>query len=802
MQWAIVGLAILVEVAPGQQWPATTSRSPAGSVAIQQALLDLTCDNVAALVASHPDDRYLLPAVWLRYIYGHRIEVLLATRGGGGQNSTGPETGDSLERIRTLEAEAGCAPFSGRTWYLNRPDGGFRRSAEETFAEWGRESARAALHSVLDEIQPDLVLTTHHREEPHGHDLALVDLLVQVVMPTDRGSSAHTSSHTLEPTPSAFFLGACSSHTANTTRVNVDRIEPVRGATLRRLAHDILCEAHRSPGSPAPIEAVFEPELSLEPQFPSPSGGASSPLPRLPSVFDEDIWPGSHESRERLHTAMHVTIPTAVRRRETPFAEIGQCLAELRTLAATRRGAEGHPDPVGRRLARRIEALERLMLLLAGVQVEVQTAPGVVAIAGEEFVAAVRVLLREPTEVAVRAEGLAGVGVDLDMPEPAPSLHGRSLSGQMAIRMPGNDPSQDPMGERFRAPRFVPPVQVLFHIRVHGVDVPTPVTVLVEQRNPLELTVVPRMLLLPSGRDNLQFSVGVVRHSQFPVESEVEVRAPAGYVIDRDRHPLSLSKRRSELFAFAMSAPLDRRAGVDVVRVRVGEARVALPVHKVEVRTTPGLEVALLRNRDDTLPNVLGVGGLGVDWSELSDTDLAVADLARFDSIVVDVRALRDRPDARRSFRRLLEFATRKGKRLVVFYHKDVEFDPPGEGFVGAPFEPFEIGRRRVTRPDAPVQMLLPDHPLLQTPNVILPGDWDGWEQERALYLPQTYGPQFEEVLAMQDPGEPLERGALLYAKCGDGEYVYCALALWRQLKKLHPGAVRLLANLLTPARQ
>ena len=34
----------------------------------------------------------------------------------------------------------------------------------------------------------------------------------------------------------------------------------------------------------------------------------------------------------------------------------------------------------------------------------------------------------------------------------------------------------------------------------------------------------------------------------------------------------------------------------------------------------------------------------------------------------------------------------------------------------------------------------------------------------------------------------------------GEGEYVYCALALWRQLKKLHPGAVRLLANLLTPA--
>ena len=34
----------------------------------------------------------------------------------------------------------------------------------------------------------------------------------------------------------------------------------------------------------------------------------------------------------------------------------------------------------------------------------------------------------------------------------------------------------------------------------------------------------------------------------------------------------------------------------------------------------------------------------------------------------------------------------------------------------------------------------------------------------------------------------------------GKGEFIYCALALWRQLKKLHPGAVRMLVHLLTPS--
>jgi hypothetical protein len=98
------------------------------------------------------------------------------------------------------------------------------------------------------------------------------------------------------------------------------------------------------------------------------------------------------------------------------------------------------------------------------------------------------------------------------------------------------------------------------------------------------------------------------------------------------------------------------------------------------------------------------------------------------------------------------------------------------------------------------VRVLMPAHVLMNHPNVIEPSDWDGWEQERALYLPSAWAAPYEELLAMHDPQQPEERGALLYARTGEGEYVYCALSLWRQLKKLHPGAVRLMANLLTPA--
>ena len=93
---------------------------------------------------------------------------------------------------------------------------------------------------------------------------------------------------------------------------------------------------------------------------------------------------------------------------------------------------------------------------------------------------------------------------------------------------------------------------------------------------------------------------------------------------------------------------------------------------------------------------------------------------------------------------------------------------------------------------------MLPDHIVFTHPNTVHNKDWDGWIQERGLYFPETYDTAFEELLALSDPGFPEERGALLYARYGKGEYIYCALSLYRQLKECHPGACRLFANLVS----
>jgi LmbE family N-acetylglucosaminyl deacetylase len=795
-------LAVLATtvVAVGQKWHETVGRSPAGTVELQQTLKDIGTDAKVLLVASHPDDRYVLPAAWLRYRYGLRVAVLLATRGGGGQNPSGPETGDALERIRTLETEAGCSRFGGEVWYLDRPDAGYRRSADETFAEWGRESTLRDLARLVRTIRPDCLLTTHSAEESHGHDLALVELLPAAVeLAADPAFVSDRPAYRV----GALWLGAGSTNTVSTMRVDTEALEPVRGASFRRLAYNVLREAHTSPGPPAAIDTVFEPELRLEPRWPSRD---SRHLPAglgLRSVFDADVWPGTAQRAAELEVLLAEELPRRVACGEAPIDLARHVLLELRALAASL-PADATMVELRDRLQRRTEALENLMLLLAGVQLELDVPPGAAVVAGEDFAVTVQVHALAGSAIELRVAGLGGVVADLDAigEDGAGRTYGNGMRAQLTVRVPLAEATEaDPMVRRFHGNRFEPPVRVRFFVATDGLEVPLDMTVPVEERAPITLSVVPPMLLLPATRRDLQFSVAVTRPSRFPVTGQLEVRAPAGYAIGDERRDVVLREVTGDLFGFAVTAARERKPGVDVFRIRLGGTRIALPVHKVDVQIEPGLRIGLLRSRDDTLPGILGAGGLGLDWSDLSDTDIAVADLRSFDTIVVDVRALRDRPDARRGFRRLLEFAAGKGRRLLVFHQKDTEFHPVGEGFLGAPFQPFQVGRSRVTRADAPVTILRPGHSLLNRPNRIVPGDWDGWEQERALYLPASHAGAYEEIIEIHDPGQPPERGALLYARTGGGEYVYCAMALWRQLKKLHPGAVRILANLLSPDR-
>ena len=187
---------------------------------------------------------------------------------------------------------------------------------------------------------------------------------------------------------------------------------------------------------------------------------------------------------------------------------------------------------------------------------------------------------------------------------------------------------------------------------------------------------------------------------------------------------------------------------------------------------------------------------LGIPHQVLDVSRMALIDLNQFSTLVLDFRAYPTQPALAQHPERILRFC-RAGGRVVVFYHKTGEWNPRAGRPSLAPF-PFAVSGNRVTEEDAAVTMLEPDHRIWNYPHKIEPEDFNGWVQERGLYFAGTWDEAWTPLMSMHDENsQPLE-GALLYTNYGRGQYIYCALSIYRQLRNGHQGATRILLNLLT----
>ncbi|HEY9165884.1 MAG TPA: PIG-L family deacetylase [Candidatus Kryptonia bacterium] len=208
--------------------------------------------------------------------------------------------------------------------------------------------------------------------------------------------------------------------------------------------------------------------------------------------------------------------------------------------------------------------------------------------------------------------------------------------------------------------------------------------------------------------------------------------------------------------------------------------------------------IGLVGTYDNTLQNVLEE--FGVKHEMIDSSTLATGDLGKFTTIVLDIRGYLYRSDLVKYNSRLLDYVS-NGGNVVCFYNRPPEWD-------GHNYAPYPIGvtEERVTEEDRPVTILDPTNQLFHYPNEISASDWDGWVQERSIYLPSgdtaLTSAKYERLLAMSDEGETEPSTSLLWARYGKGSYVYTSLALYRQIKDLNNGGVRMLFNLISEKKR
>ena len=336
----------------------------------------------------------------------------------------------------------------------------------------------------------------------------------------------------------------------------------------------------------------------------------------------------------------------------------------------------------------------------------------------------------------------------------------------------------------------------------------------------LSVTMDPQVVVAQSGRGRpLPFSVSVLSNVDGTIEGGLSLEAPDGWEVSPGEVPLSFSGRgQTATYRYTVVPARDAQDGAYEVRAvakaggneyREGYEVIAYPhteprhlyrgtvstVQVVQVELPDDLTVGYIMGTGDEVPVTLEQMGIRVQL--LTKEDLATADLAAFDLIIAGIRAYEVRPDLIAVNRRLLDYVEAGGV-YIVQYNK-YAFNRNQYG----PY-PFQIHRPhdRVTREDAPVDILVPDHPVFNRPNRITDADFEGWVQERGLYFLGEWDPRYTPLMASQDPGETPRAGGLVEARYGKGRYIYTGYAWFRQLPAGVPGAVRLFANLVSLAAE
>lgn len=807
------------------------------SAELQKQLDRLQVVGSVLYVAAHPDDENTAVLATLSKGRSLRTAYLSITRGGGGQNLIGPELGEGLAAIRTQELLAARRLDGAEQCFTSAVDFGFSKTAGESLRIWNHDTVLGEVVRTIRAFRPDVILTRFPPDERagHGHHTASSLLAIEAF------KAAADPARYLEQLQAGLRPWQATRLLWNHYRFSDDPPRPPVGSTLLELgAYDPLLgksygelaaesrSQHRSQGFGVLAQRGQHTE-SFELLAGSPTKG--------------DLFAGINQSWSRFpgtsDLAAHLREARASFRPEHPAASLPLLLRALQALRALPADLQAEP------LIQVKEAeLEDVLQAAAGLWVEAiadrqRLAPG------DALTVNALVLPRGGSPLsletlsleAVRPEGtrlLESHKVGQPLPDNTPRKETFSLTvpadtplgqphwlgGPGAQTWAGRSESPAPFRLRARVAltqggagsfEVVVPVQFRFRDPVLG-----------ERYQPLAL--VPAALV--NFDENVQIFAGPsarevrlkVIAGAAGVTGRVRLQVPATWAVDPPERAFSLPRAGAEQdLVFRLTPPPGTASGELRAEVDTGAGLVAahslvqldhphIPLQTLLPAAKVRLERFDLRQNGHRIGYVMGAGDeipqalrrIGYEVVLLADAALARDDLAGFDAIVLGIRAYNTRPALLTLKERLHSYVAAGGTE-VVLYTVNTGFPGVNAAMVTdaiGPY-PFKVGRRRITDETAPVRFLQPGHALFHWPNEISAKDFEGWIQERSLYHAEGWDAHYTPLLAMADPGEAEDPGALLVAQHGKGWYVYTGLAFFRQLPEGVPGATRLFANLL-----
>lgn len=759
---------------------ARSTAQPLGDVAYEQALNDLGNGFRMMCVAAHPDDEDGATLAYYRKLHGVKTYAVIATRGEGGQNEIGPELYNELGVIRTREMKAAAEIEGAELHFLNLPEFGYSKTPEETFAVWGKDVAMERMVRMIRTIRPHVIITNHGREKDHGHHQAIGAVVLEAFdAAADASQFPEHGKEGLSPWQVSRLYIRDFRGGEGATATDITALDPVRGKTIAEIAASAL-EEHKSQGMAYFIDLLLSTRQRMYYNLVKNTPEGRKKGVTVTAAEAGPLFAGLERPPGVPGIAGHAA--------EGKVAVKNALYTWLRDNTALR---EGTPDERQRWAdANRAAAIVSELRLSARAN-DSTVCPGQplkIDVKLIDFGAADAIVATVTLEVN---EGLGEIGSHrIEIP-----LHAtHEGEGSFSITIPNTAEATLPLAPHLFDPDFLEPqLAVRASVNCGDAELELAAPVYIDVAAPVSITFPDAPYLARAGNGgNLPVNMLVTNNTAGPYSEYVSLSPPEGWRAEPERMPVSFSKEGEQrIVAFTLTPPAGLTPGDFTARARVvggGRREEPVLVRAVDIQIPEGRRVGVIQSYDTTFVNTLEK--LGVPHESLALKDYQPERLDAFDTIIVDIRAYQYRPDLAANNPTLLDYVQRGGT-LLVMYQKTFDWNPDY-----APY-PITLSRNRVTREDAPVTVLVPENSLFTTPNAIGESDWAGWIQERGLYFPDSWNGHYVPLIQVSDPGEDIPPGSLLFARYGEGAYVYTALGWYRQLRELHPGALRCFANML-----
>lgn len=781
----------------------------------------------ALYVAAHPDDENTRVIGYLGNGKLVNTAYLSMTRGDGGQNLIGPEIREQLGIIRTQELLSARRIDGGTQFFTRAIDFGYSKNTEETQRIWNRDEVLKDVVWTFRRFRPDVIMLRFPPDARagHGHHTTSAILAREAFKLSGDPNVFPEQLKYVDPwTPEKIFLNTgrwwstnISGEDEGVVAMDVGGYSNLLGTSYSEMAA-LSRSQHKSQGfgssgtrgeqiefmeyagGLASEETVFD-GIDLTWNRVAGSGTISNVIQSLIDNYDINA---PHKSINGL-----IDVRKSIQKlkdsywKKTKTNEIDDLLIAcsglyLESSANTFSVVKGDSISITTELTNRAPVtieLQNISINEIDQSVDQQLLPeNKVIRSNYSIVVADDMPISNPYWLNKKGTlGMYAVDdlVQIGKPENDPSFYADitfSIEQQLITRrVPLIYKWSDRVkGEQRRRVEVIPPVMVSMdeQVVIFANNHPRPVRVkVVAGKNKLETDVA---LDVPKGwrsePESRHISIeqkddeALVNFVVYPPTEQSEVFVDAVAIVNGETYNLS---RNLISYDHIPTQTLFPTATSKFVRLDIKKG---------------GAVIGYLHGAGDAVPESLEAIGYSV-WN-MEMKDITPENLATLDAFVVGIRGVNTHPDLKNYKETILSFVENGGNVVYQFNTSRrinwEDFAPYELGFTGSSSD------SRVSVEEAEIRILQPDHPVLNTPNKITSEDFEGWVQERGLYFPNKWAPEYEAVLSSNDPGEEPKDGGLLIAKHGEGYFIYSGYAWFRQLPAGVSGAYRLFTNIIS----